>query len=394
MKKLSIEYQIVIDTKTGLCKSNESFKNLLSVNSKINVTNREIIYDDSIYNYTLELAEYPERNQNVFTLEVSIDATRNSNKFQSLLKIIRELLHKTSISINILWDDLSTKYCEKAYPEINHIENLLRKLITKFMVNTVGIGWTEDSLPKDFKTSIKKENRESYSNILHSTDFIQLADFLFKPYANQSVDKLLRKLKNDELSNLNKDFVETFIPKSNWERYFSSLVNCDDNYLKKRWERLYELRCLVAHNSFFTKKNLKEVKDLCKDIRDILSKAMDEIGMINIPQNEKEDLLENAVKNNNESYASFLNKWKELELSVISHVNRKEKFKEEDKKRIIAKIKQPKSLFGSDKMVYRRKINALINVRRQLVHQVKPSVSEKRLLKYIEDIDDIISGLK
>lgn len=394
MKKLSIEYQIVIDTKTGLCESIESFKNLLNVNSKINVNNREIIYDDSVYNYTLELAEYPKRNQNIFTLQISIDASRNSNKFQQLLKIIRELLHKTSISINILWDDLSAKYCEKAYPEINNIENLLRKLITKFMVNTVGIGWTEDALPKDFKNSIKRENRESYSNILHSTDFIQLADFLFKPYSNQPVEKLLNQLKNYKQSDLSNEIIESFIPKSNWERYFSTLVNCEDSYFKKKWERLYELRCLVAHNSFFTKKDLKEVNDLYKDLSSILTTAISEVALIKVPENQKENLLENALKNNNVIYESFLNKWKELELAVISHVNNRDKFKQEDKDRIIDKIKQPKSLFGSDKMIYRRNINALINVRRQLVHQVKPSISEKRLLKYIEEIDTIISGLK
>lgn len=86
---------------------------------------------------------------------------------------------------------------------------------------------------------------------------------------------------------------------------------------------------MIAHNSFFTKKDLKEVKDLCKEIRKILTKAIEEIGKIQVPENEKEDLLENAIKN--EIYATFLNKWKELELAVISQVNRKDKSKEEDK---------------------------------------------------------------
>lgn len=150
-----------------MCESIESFKNLLNVNSKINVTNRKIIYEDSVYNFTLDLVEYPKRYQNIFTLEICIDPTHNSDKFQRLLKIIRELLHKTSISVNILWDDLSAKYCKKAYPEINNIGKPSEKVDNKIYSQHYWNWMDRKQFTKRFEESYKKENRESYSNILH-----------------------------------------------------------------------------------------------------------------------------------------------------------------------------------------------------------------------------------
>lgn len=395
MMNFTIEYQIVVDTKTGMCESIDSFKSLLNVNSKVKVSELEINFENSIYEYALELAKYPERQQNIFTLLVRTKANHNEEKFQQLLKIIRELLHKTSLSINILWDDLSGFYSEKAYPYINNIENLLRKLITKFMVNTVGVNWTEESLPKDLKREIDKGAKTSYSNVLHSTDFIHLADFLFKPYANEPIELLFKEARKNKDFSLDSALFGPYLPKSNWERYFSTIVNCEDNYFKKRWERLYELRCLVAHNSFFTKNELIEVKEITKDIKTILEKAISELNQIDIPENEKEDLLENAVKNNNEINANFLNKWKELEQAIIAHANNNKNYKTAEKSKIIHKIKKPQAIFDSDGGIkFRKNINALINVRRHVIHQINPIISEKRLLKHIKDMDRIINGLK
>lgn len=395
MKNFTVEYQIVVDTKTGLCESIDSFKSLLNVNSKIRVSKLEINFENSIYQYALELAKYPERQQNIFTLQVKINSDGNEEKFLKLLKIIRELLHKTSIAINILWDDMSGFYCEKAYPYINNIENLLRKLITKFMVNTVGVNWTEESLPKELKQEIGKGNRTSYSDVLHSTDFIQLADFLFKPYANQPIDLLFKEAKKNKNFSLNGELFSPYLPKSNWERYFSIIVNCEDSYFKKRWERLYELRCLVAHNSFFSKNEFNEVRELTEDIKTILGKAISKLNQIDIPEHEKEDLLENALTNNNEINAAFLNKWKELEQSIVAHANNNDKYKAEQKNKIIHKIMKPQSIFEKDGGIkFRKNINALINVRRHVIYQITPVISEKRLLKHINDMDKIISGLK
>lgn len=393
---MKTEYQIVVDTKNGLCESVESFKSLLNINSKISLSESTIEFDELYFAYNLELKKLHSQNQNIFHLEISIDNNNSYDSYTKLLKLIREILNKVSLSINILWDDLSIKFSEEAYPLIHKTENLLRKLITKFMVTNVGLEWTNENLPKELKDGLKsvKKNRASHSNILHNSDFIQLADFLFKPYASKSFDFLLNELKNQKEKNINTKDLADYIPKSNWERYFTEIVKCDDLFFSKRWSKLYELRCLVAHNSFFTEKDLKEVIDLTSTLDEIILKAISELNKVTVPEENKEELVENLAINSSEVYAEFLEKWKELELAVISHVERKNKFDSELEEIVKMKITRPKLILSRDKLPYRRNINALMSIRNSIVRQIEPRVKEKTLFKYIEKMDEIIKGLK
>lgn len=390
------EYQIVVDTKNGLCESIESFKSLLNINSKISLSESIIEFNDSLFEYSLELKKLESQNQNIFNLEISIDNDNSFDSYTKLLRLIREILNKISVSINILWDDLSIKYSKEAYPLIHKTENLLRKLITKFMVTNVGLEWTNDNLPKELKEGLKngKKNRASHSNILHNSDFIQLGDFLFKPYASKSFDFLLNELKNQKEKNIKTKDLTDYVPKSNWERYFTAIVKCEDQFFSKRWSKLYELRCLVAHNSFFTEKDLKEVIQLTSILDEIILKAISELSKVTVPEENKEELVENIAINSSEVYAEFLEKWKELELAVISHVERKNKFDSELEEKVKMKITRPKLILSRDKLPYRRNINALMSIRNSIVHQIEPRVKEKTLFKYIDKMDEIIKGLK
>ena len=90
---------------------------------------------------------------------------------------------------------------------------------------------------------------------------------------------------------------------------------------------------------------------------------------------------------------SILEKWKKLELTVISYVEQNKKFDTDLESIVKSKIKTPKIILSRDKLPYRRKINALISVRNNIVHQIEPRVKEKTILKYIDEMDDIIKGL-
>ncbi|MFG3826309.1 hypothetical protein ACGI6H_34825, partial [Escherichia coli] len=64
-------------------------------------------------------------------------------------------------STQIIWDDISKYYSIQAYPLIHEIENLMRKLITKFMIHNVGLSWTKDSVPKEFSEALKKSEKNT-----------------------------------------------------------------------------------------------------------------------------------------------------------------------------------------------------------------------------------------
>ncbi|HYX36241.1 MAG TPA: hypothetical protein VE954_24320 [Oligoflexus sp.] len=156
-------------------------------------------------------------------------------------------------------DDVSRYFAIKSYPMIHDIENLMRHLIANFMLITIGREWTKDTLPPDVEKILAgKKNRggqdqadKDYLDALYKLDFNHLGYILFDWYPNnKNVDDLYSKITKmkhmDELPSL-----QDHVPESNWNRYFKSIVPCEDSFLKSRWEKLYELRCKIAHNSLY-----------------------------------------------------------------------------------------------------------------------------------------------
>src|SRR5262249_9796530 len=149
---------------------------------------------------------------------------------------------------------------------VYEIENLMRKLIANFMLITVGKEWITETSPSEIQEAISRSKRKDYLNVLHTIDFIHLADFLVKPYSKKSTHDLHAKLKAAQKL---EDFkaLKAYIPESNWTRYFSKLVACEDSFVSRRWAELYELRCKVAHNALVTKLDYERVTELVDELR-------------------------------------------------------------------------------------------------------------------------------
>jgi hypothetical protein len=66
-----------------------------------------------------------------------------------------------------------------------------------------------------------------------------LGDFLFKPYQVKDTKELLLYISKAQTQNdIKIDELKAFEAKSNWEKYFSKIVDCTDEYLDKRWKDL------------------------------------------------------------------------------------------------------------------------------------------------------------
>ena len=77
----------------------------------------------------------------------------------------------------------------------------MRKLITYFMLTTVGKHWASEHLPKTVEIAIDRSKRKQYRDILHQVDFSQLSDFLFKKYPTRKLmDDLFAQLGEAESS--------------------------------------------------------------------------------------------------------------------------------------------------------------------------------------------------
>ena len=210
---------------------------------------------------------------------------------QDLLKTVKTIIHNAGGQPETLWNDISFYYSKKAYPLIHQIENRMRKLIAYFMLTTIGKEWISFTSPSAVKEAIDKSKRKQYLDVLHQVDFKHLGDFLFKSYETRRISELYEQIESAQtLEDLDLEDLKSFTVKSNWERYFSEIVECDNAYLDKRWSQLYELRCKVAHNAIVLQSDYERIDELVTEVEEKLQKAIDNIDKIYVPQEDKEQV--------------------------------------------------------------------------------------------------------
>lgn len=260
-----------------------------------------ISFNGSDYKYQLitEGDRFEAHKTELFDL--IIESKKNEKDIDNLSKLLREI--RTIVSnqkgtITPVFDGVSAYYAEKAYPVIHNIENLMRKLYTKFTLLQLGPRWV-DSIPKDVGGAQKTP--QNGHNPLYDFDFITISDLLFTDYPSKQIDStVLKKIKLGEISS---EEIETYIPTSNWERYFTELVDCESKYLEKRWKQLYDLRNKIAHNKLFTKSDLDNVKKVSEEVRCKLLPALNKISSISIsdvalPTSSESETLEGELCEN------------------------------------------------------------------------------------------------
>ena len=308
MKSYKVEYLSVLNSKEDFCKSVESFNYLLQSYDHIDVVGNQVNFKENSYAYEVQFGEINEGNQRFFHLKLSCANSNILEDFKILLKSIRTILVKASGKPpEILWNDLSSQLSCEAYPILHEIENILRKLITKFMLTTVGGAWTKDTVPKEVADSLKDKKSIPTQNYLHETDFIQLSNFLFKEYSTANSKKLVEKLrKANDISELSIFDLKEMVPQSNWERYFSPVVDCTSEYLENRWEKLYELRCIVAHNRFINESEFEEIRRITEEIKIKLLSAIENLDKVHVSEDQKEEVAESIASNISKIYGEFI----------------------------------------------------------------------------------------
>lgn len=324
MDVYKVEYLMVINAKDEFCKSIASFNNFLQSHEKIKILSTAITFDGTSFSYNVQFDEILENSQRFFHVRFSCDTPSNLETFKAMLRAVRGLLSKASGKPpEVLWDDISGHLAKEAYPIVHELENLMRKLITKFMFIKIGLGWTKDAVPKEVSDSIKTKQGAGASNYLYEVDFIQLSNFLFKEYSTANSRKLVEKLGAAErIEQLELSELQELVPRSNWERYFAPIVDCKLEYLQPRWERLYILRCLIAHNNLVTESDYKEILTLSSEVKDKLTRALDGLDRIQVSTEQKEEVAENIASELNSTFANFIFSWNHVaeQLSHLCHL--------------------------------------------------------------------------
>ncbi|MCK5017470.1 MAG: hypothetical protein KAS32_10420 [Candidatus Peribacteraceae bacterium] len=320
METLKVEYLVINENRGAFCNSVDTFNKLLQVNSDIEIKKNTLTFQNNYkIDYKVKTGQLKDKNQRFFHVALVLyDDDPDILKLTELTRTIKKVIHESGGQPETLWDDISFYYAKESYPLIYEIENLMRKLITNFMLTNIGKRWVDESVPIEVKSALEMTKRKDYINVLHKIDFIHLADFLFKPYQINSSAVLFKKLEAAKsLEGIDLTELKSFIPRSNWERYFSKIVECEDSYLKKRWASLYDSRCKVAHNAFIDKGDYKSIIKITRELKEILNRAINSLDKIYIPEEDKEDIADNVASNINELYGKFIKQWNVLTTHLI-----------------------------------------------------------------------------
>lgn len=292
---LRVEYLVTVKGNSDFCADTRGFNNLLQSNPNIIIDNEKLIYKEIEASYKVHETHLEKENQRFFYIELKFDDIDKIEDFERLLRVVKEVIYSTGNEPTILWNDVSFYYSRKAYPLIYKVENLMRKLITRFMLTNVGLHWAKENIPADVKASVKDKDKDETPDFLYKINFIQLKDFLFKKYSpkSKSRDLLIDKIRNANCEgDLKLDELKAFVPSSNWEKYFSDLGTLDEKYLGKKWERLNELRNQIAHNTGLTRNEFNEVTTLTKKVSGTLQKAIDSLATISLSDADKDIVAE------------------------------------------------------------------------------------------------------
>ncbi len=273
------------------------------------------IYDTNVRFYHIFITCVFEPREEENCLE--IEKFRLYQEFLTALKQIfyiketedsEPVLKKDTVNFEILWDDVSRLYSKKAYSMIYEIENLMRKLITKFMLTNVAPFWGEENMPRRFKY---RKPEKVDTGRLYNCDFIELSTFLFDklrlPKIRFDTNKITPPAENISRQQLTEYYKSQFEANSriiyentsNWDRYFAKYdFGISKDELKRKWVELYELRCLVAHNNQFTNSNYEKVKNLTNELKPIIEKAIESLDGIEIDLQERKQIYEASMELN------------------------------------------------------------------------------------------------
>ncbi len=317
---MRIEY-LLIKPNNDFCSTIVQFKSFLLSNQRISMDDKTIAFSGINLDYTIMAQDvvWKKNKEIVFYFTVSTDA-----KNVLILENFDYLLHRINeecgnqFKVNTIWDDVSIHYTNNLYPVMVETENLLRKLIYRFMIKTAGSAWFSNSVPDSVREAIKKNaerNKLAVPDVdqLYLTDFIQLGIFFFEKYTTKPLNQNAIQELKEIINGKNKTdksitaFLETYEARSNWERYFEEKIEVEDLY--KKWQELYKYRNAVAHAKRLHKDEYNTAVKLAKELKAAFEKCIDHIDGLEMTEEEAEAVQEVAKETINRPQMTNSDPW-------------------------------------------------------------------------------------
>ena len=299
---MKLEYLVLVTNDDSFCNSKKAFIDFLKVDSCISIVGKKLTYKKTprsnpliTVKFDVETNNIPSNKERYFIIALENEDEKLVDEFSEVGNKIKELskrINPDSTIVNILWDDVGRHFAYKAYPLINDVENVMRKLISKFMLINVGMDWSKETIHPDLVKKIERfEEEDIHLNDLYKLDFINLSEVLFQKKRDTTLEELDRTLSNTAFDDTDRDKILKYLPRSNWEKYFSELLGHNSQSLEKKWSILYKLRNKVAHNRFLTRSDFEKIKGLSTDLKDILITAINKLGEIDLNEEDRNQII-------------------------------------------------------------------------------------------------------
>lgn len=285
-----------------------------------------------------------------------LDVVVKGNTKNQIVKCLENIQYTLLISgvraryIDIVsYDAVSEYYCNKIYPKLNTLERNLRKLLFNIYIVNFGRDYykatiaeelqgkikgvinidssksEKDQIKTDYKTTTKREAEEieRLQRFFYSFEYIDIEKLLFTP-SWTSVDESEKKKfleKNPNLSELSdeelREAFSKYVPRSDWERFFSNKINISD--IKELIEQIRIYRNSVAHFKFFYKADYDECNKRVNRLNSAIINAIKITEDKDFAEKNAENLSE-SLKNVLAGFANFTKTFAELAKKSLENV--------------------------------------------------------------------------
>lgn len=282
----------VVKTEQSLCYALLSNSELF-VNPRIKSNNQQI--EDRDLNLLIKVAKvHPDEDvkedlSNSFMVHVIAPYEHLESFRLQLLTHLKELKFE---HLYVLSDEVSSTIANDIYPEVNRVENSLRRYLIKFLVTKLGPNWWSVTADSEMKKKVvnRKNNESNFSSkadskaylidfgelgkivYAQSSGFISRDDIYTRVMEVEETPEAISALKIELQSNYNKFFKETF----------------KDKNFQQKWEQLEKIRHKVAHNSLFVVDDKSKALNLTSELIEIIKEADEKISAIKFSSDDKD----------------------------------------------------------------------------------------------------------
>ena len=307
---MKMEY-LFVRKKDDFCQTVDQFKNHLLSNGSLlykegestkESTKGEVFFSGFSVRCMITHADVIQSDENVYHMIAESNDEKSAvdslDRFDSIMRRINQATGNM-FQMNTIWDDMSDYYRNALYPSITKVENLLRKIIYRFMIRNVGQNWFSTSSPANFQKAVenvreKEKIKDIKEDHLQHADFIQLGVFFFGTYTLKPIDanvvNRLRKLHDNDKLDVKgyhaelSQMITDYESKSNWDRYFAGEIKVEN--LEAQWNILYGYRNQVAHSKRISKSEYNAALSIIRTLSEAFEECLQRVDRVKMNKEE------------------------------------------------------------------------------------------------------------